>query len=206
LQELSMPFEVHVDGTDRPARPFSEPRVVEFPEPFGPQPAYLFPFSDQVLYPRTLGVQTAVARLALDPPSVARLLAASVRLGAVRLVARDGVRRALIGRRRVRTHSQDARFALRVDVIHGERSAHATLVGGQQADAAAAGASATVRSLIEGEVSEPGVWMPEQVIGPPAFFRRLGEQGLVVELPMIDGHPRSESGGRPPQAATSRVL
>ena len=182
LQELTMPFEVHVDGTDRPARPFSEPRIVEFPEPFGPQPAYLFPFSDQVLYPRTLGVQTAVARLALEPPRLARFLATSVRLGAVRLVARDGVRRALMGRRRNRPHSDDARFALRVDVVHGGRLAHATLVGGAQADAAAAGASGTVRALMEGEVARPGVWMPEQVIRPPGFFSYLAKQGLAVQM------------------------
>ena len=182
LQELTMPFEVHVDGADRPARPFSEPRVVQFPEPFGSRPAYLFPFSDQVLYPRTLGVQTAFARLALEPPRLARLLAASVRLGAVRLVAHNGVRRALVGRRPNRANSDETRFALRVDVIHGGRSAHAMLVGGAQADAAAAGASGTVRALMQGEVSRPGVWMPEQVIRPPGFFSHLAKQGLVVQM------------------------
>ena len=193
LQELTMPFEVHVDSADRAARPFSEPRVVGFPEPFGPQPSYLFPFSDQVLYPRTLGVQTAVARLALDPPRLARLLAASVRLGAVRLVACDSVRWALIGKRRTRAHSDGARFALRVDVVHGGRSAHGTLVGGAQADAAAAGASGTVRSLMEGEVARPGVWMPEQVISPSGFFSHLARHGLTVEISAIDEHSAAQS-------------
>jgi len=47
LQELAMPFDVHVDGPDRPARAFSDPRLVEFPAPIGPQRAYLFPFSDR---------------------------------------------------------------------------------------------------------------------------------------------------------------
>ena len=195
-----MPFEVHVAGTDRPARPFSEPRVVQFPEPFGPRPAYLFPFSDQVLYPRTLGVQTAVARLALEPARLARLLAASVRLGAVRLVARDGVRRALVGRRRDQAPSDDARFALRVDVVHGRRSAHATLVGGAQAAAAAAGASGTVRALMEGRVTRPGVWMPEQVIHPPGFFSHLAKHGLTVQIAAVDGHP---AGHTPASSAIS---
>jgi saccharopine dehydrogenase-like NADP-dependent oxidoreductase len=194
LQELTMPFEVHVEGADRPARPFSEPRVVQFPEPFGPQPAYLFPFSDQVLYPRTLGVQTAVARLALAPARLARLLAASVRLGAVRLVASDGVRRALIGRRRDPASSEDARFALRVDVVHGGRSAHATLVGGAQADAAAAGASGTVRALMEGEVTRPGVWMPEQVMSPPGFFSHLAKHGLTVQISAMTPTRQTEEG------------
>ena len=98
----------------------------------------------------------------------------------------------LAKRRSDRAPNEDAaRFALRVDVIHDGRSAHATLVGGPQADAAAAGASATVRALMEDEVSEPGVWMPEQVISPPGFFSRLCEQGLAVELSTIDDHPRA---------------
>lgn len=194
VKELTMPFAVHVDGVDRQAQAFSDPRVIEFPSPFGPRSAYLFPFSDQVLYPRTMGAQTALTRLAMEPARLGRLLAASVRLGAVRLVAQERVRNVLAKRRSDRAPNEaTARFALRVDVIHDGRSAHATLVGGPQANAAAAGASATVRSLMESEVSEPGVWMPEQVINPPGFFSRLAEQGLTVELPAIDDHPRSLS-------------
>jgi hypothetical protein len=60
LQELTMPFELHVDGADRPARAFSDPRVIEFPPPFGPRSAYLFPFSDQCCIR---------GRWALGPPS-----------------------------------------------------------------------------------------------------------------------------------------
>jgi len=198
LQELAMPFVVYVNGADRPTSAFSDPRVVEFPEPFGAQHAYLFPFSDQVLYPRTLGVHTAMTRLALEPARVARLLAASVRLGAVRLVASDSVRRALVGRRRHRARAEEARCALRVDVIHDGQSAHATLVGGAQADAAAAGASGTVRALMEGEISRPGVWMPEQVMNPLGFFSYLAKQGLIVEISAIDHHPAGHRLSRAP--------
>jgi len=192
LQELAMPFEVHIDGADRPAQAFSDPRLIEFPAPFGLRPAYLFPFSDQVLYPLTMGAGTALTRLAIEPTKLARLLSASVRVGAVRLVASEAVRRALASRRRNRAPGQTAGFALRVDVTHDGRSAHATLVGRTQADAAAAGASATVRCLMEGAVSDPGVWMPEQVIHPPGFFSHLAKHGLTVEL----GSPRRVDGGR----------
>jgi len=194
LKEIGMPFEVHVNGADRPAHAFSDPYVIEFPSPFGPRSAYLFPFSDQVLYPRTMGAQTALTRLALEPARLATLLAAAVRVGAGRLVALGHVRHALARRRSDRTPSEDARFALRVDVIYEGRPAHATLVGGAQADAAAAGASGTVRALMEGEVSAPGAWMPEQVIDPPHFLAHLAKHGLTVELPAIDDHPHSASG------------
>jgi saccharopine dehydrogenase-like NADP-dependent oxidoreductase len=183
LQELTMPFEVHINGADRPAHAFSDPRVIEFPSPFGPRSAYLFPFSDQVLYPRTMGAQTALTRLAIEPARLAKLLAAAVRVGAARIVAGERVRHAIVRRRPGSVPSGTPQFALRVDVFHDGRPAHATLVGGAQADAAAAGASATVRAMIEGEVSEPGVWMPEQVMSPPGFFSRLATHGLTVALP-----------------------
>ena len=182
LRELTMPFEVHVDGADHPAHAFSDPRVIEFPPQFGPRLAYLFPFSDQVLYPRTMGAKTAVTRLAIEPAGLGRLLAASVRVGAARLLAVERIRHALANRRRDRAPSKDARFALRVDVIHDGRSAHATLIGGAQADAAAAGASGTVRALMEDEVCEAGAWMPEQVLNPPNFLSHLAKHKLTVEL------------------------
>jgi saccharopine dehydrogenase-like NADP-dependent oxidoreductase len=182
LRELTMPFEVHVSGTDRSAHAFSDPRVIAFPAPFGSRSAYLFPFSDQVLYPRTMAAQTVVSRLALEPARLGRLLAALARVGATRLVAPETVRRTLTRSRPHHPPTKDTRFALRVDVIHDGRSAHGTLVGRAQADAAAAGASGTVRSLMEGEVCEPGAWMPEQVINPPHFFSHLANHGLTVEL------------------------
>jgi saccharopine dehydrogenase-like NADP-dependent oxidoreductase len=182
LKELTMPFEVHVNDVDRPAHGFSDPRVIEFPAPFGPRSAYLFPFSDQTLYPTTMGARTVLSRLAIEPARLGRVLAALVRFGATPLVAPESVRRALTRSRARHAPTKDTRFALRVDVIHQGRSAHATLVGGAQADAAAAGASATVRALMEGGVSEPGAWMPEQIIDPSGFFSHLARHGLTVAL------------------------
>jgi saccharopine dehydrogenase-like NADP-dependent oxidoreductase len=182
-KELTMPFDVRVDGKDRPARAFTEPREIDYPSPFGRRRSYLFPFSDQVLYPVTMGAETVVTRLAIEPARLARLLAAVVRIGAARLLEGERVRHALAGRRSHHRPHTGAQFALRVDVTCKGRSAHATLVGPAQADAAAAGASGTVRSLMEDEVSKPGVWMPDQVINPSAFFAHLTKQGLNVNLP-----------------------
>lgn len=182
LQELSMPFVIHVDGADRSARAFSDPRLIEFPPPLGVRPAYLFPFSDQVLYPRTLGARTALTRLALEPTLLAKLLAVLVRTGAAGLIAREPVRRAIANQRKNREPSAETLFALRVDVTNQGRSSYATLLGRTQADAAASGAAGVVRSLLDGEVAEPGAWMPEQVIDPGPFLSRLASRGLSVEL------------------------
>lgn len=183
LQELSMSFDIRVEGEDRPARAFSAPRHVEFPPPAGAQLAYLFPFSDQVLYPSTLGARTALTRLAIEPAWLARFLALMVRTGVSRFIAIEGVRHAIARGRRDRPSSQGSRFALCVDVRRGERSRRATLLGQAQADAAAAGAAGVARLLIEGAVAEPGAWMPEQIVDPGPFLSRLAARGLRVEFP-----------------------
>jgi saccharopine dehydrogenase-like NADP-dependent oxidoreductase len=180
-KELTMPFNRYVNGQDQPASPFSDPLRVEFPLPFGERDAYLFPFSDQVLYPLTMEASTVETRLAIDPPRLARLLAVILRLGAARLIEARRVRETVLHLRRHGTTNDAPKFALRVDVTRGDRSASATLVGIAQARAAAAGAVCTIRALVGGSVG-PGVWMPEQVLNEQLFFSRLAERGLEVNL------------------------
>jgi saccharopine dehydrogenase-like NADP-dependent oxidoreductase len=182
-KELTMPFSVYVNGTDVPAHAFSQPIEVDFPDPFGRRRAYLFPFSDQVLYPLTTGAKTIETRLALDPPRLSRLLAFVARIGAAAPLREcERVRRALVQRRTRPTSTNPTQFALRVDVRRGERSGCATLVGPAQAEAAAVGAAITARGLLEGEVPSAGVWMPEQVLEPDRFFPRLIRHGLTVRV------------------------
>ena len=197
LQELTMPFAVHERGADRSARAFSEPRVVDFPPPVGARRAFVFPFSDQVLYPRTMGALTVRSRLALDPPRLADALSLLTRTRLVGIVGSQRVRRRLAAVRGKRTPSEDAQFALRVDVTRGEDAPHATLVGRVQAAAAAAGAAGVVRSLLGGEVAQPGAWMPEQVVDPSRFFAHLARHGLDVELADASGISRTHASPGP---------
>jgi saccharopine dehydrogenase (NAD+, L-lysine-forming) len=183
LQELAMSFDIHIGGEDRSARAFSGPRLVEYPPPIGAQLAYLFPFSDQVLYPRTMGVTTAVTRLTIEPAWLARVLSMVARSGASHLLAIEGIRHAIARRRQDRSSDKGARFALRVDVKRGQNSRCATLFGQTQANAAAAGAAGIARTLIGGGVKDAGAWMPEQTVDPGPFFSRLAARGLKVEFP-----------------------
>ena len=80
LQELSQAYPVFIDGQVRHVMPLSTRAPVVFPPPLDQRWAYLFPFSDQVFYPKTFGAHTAVTRLALDPPWLAPTLAGLVRL------------------------------------------------------------------------------------------------------------------------------
>jgi len=182
LQELAMSYEILIQGASRRVRAFSDPRLVEFLPPAGTRLAYLFPFSDQVLYPHTLGVHTAITRLAIDPAWLGRFLAITVRTRASRLMAIGWIRNALMNvRRQNRPSAKTAWFQLRVDVRCGDRWRHAMLAGQSQADATALAAAETARLLIGGKV-EPGAWVPEQVVDPGPFFSRLASRGLRVEV------------------------
>ena len=182
LQELSMSFRMRIDGEDRPARAFTFPQPVEFPPPVGAQLSYLFPFSDQVLYPRTMGVTTARTRLAIEPAWVSRLLAVLVWTGASHLMAIRWVRHAISRRRKDRPSTNEARFALRVDVRCGARSMGATLLGRAQADAAAAGAAGVARLLIEGHVVAPGLAV---AISTLLVFSSVGIRGVMPIQPLM---------------------
>jgi saccharopine dehydrogenase-like NADP-dependent oxidoreductase len=182
LQELAMTFDVHVGGRDQSYRALTAPRLIEFPASVGNRYAYLFPFSDQVLYPCTMGVRTAVTRLALEPNWLARLLAFASRSHIAPLLAGRSIRHAVAIALRAHIVTEGAPFALRVDVTRGQVSRHASLAGITQADAAAAGATEMARLLIDHELAKPGAWMPEQITTPASFFSRLSARGLQVQI------------------------
>jgi hypothetical protein len=131
-----------------------------------------------------MDVRTAVTRLAIEPGWLSKALSVVARTGISRLLAIGSIRHAIARQRETAPSDKGARFALRVDVRRGQNSRHATLFGQTQADAAAAGAAGVARALIEGEIKEPGAWMPEQVINPGPFLSRLAAHGLKVEWPV----------------------
>jgi saccharopine dehydrogenase-like NADP-dependent oxidoreductase len=181
LEELAQSYSMLVDGHPRPARAFGQSVMVDFRAPLGRRRAYTMPFSDQLYYPTTLGARTSIARLALDPPGVGRLLAGLVRIGASSWSARPGGHRAMerVSARIRRRYADRDRFALVVEVRAGDRTVRSSLSGRTQAHATAVGASATVEALHSGAIDRPGVWLAEQVLATGPFLGRLAAAGLV---------------------------
>jgi len=182
MEEISSTYAVRIEGREVPRRPFAEPARVTFPQPLGEKTAYLFPFSDQVFYPETLGTRTAVTRLVLEPPWLGKLLSVLVRLQiTAALRRREGAEERLQRlntwlQRRYEGHDW---FGVVVDVRGASGRVRASLVGRGQATGTAIGATAVVRALAEGEVKQPGIWMAEQVVPPGPFFERLAGHGLL---------------------------
>jgi saccharopine dehydrogenase (NAD+, L-lysine forming) len=190
MEEIALAYAVRTEGREVPTRPFSGSARVNFPPPLGERTAYLFPFSDQVFFPETLGARTSLSRLALEPPWLGTLLSALVRLrvtaGLRRLGSSQERVQRLIARLQRRYKGRDW-YGVVVDVRGAGGRVRASLVGRGQASGTAIGATAVVRALAEGEVVQPGIWLAEQVVPPEPFFERLAAQGLVprVEVPPL---------------------
>jgi saccharopine dehydrogenase (NAD+, L-lysine-forming) len=190
MDEIALPYTVQVDGRPQAAHAFNGAATVIFPPPLGSRTAYLFPFSDQVGFPDTLGARNALARLALDPPWLGRALSTLVRFGVPSLMRRRAGARErfnrLVGWLQQRYAGHDW-YGLVVEV-HGTRgTARVSLAGHGQAHATAIGAAALVRALYEGEVERPGIWFAEQVVPLGPFRDRLAAHGLVplIEVALV---------------------
>jgi saccharopine dehydrogenase-like NADP-dependent oxidoreductase len=182
LDEIAEQYDVTVDGRTETIHAFERAARIDFPPPIGSRIAYSIPFRDQLYYPATFGARTAIARIALDPPWLGGALAKATKLGgrawARRHGGHGGALHGLTERLRKRYADRD-QFALVVEVRGGGRTARSTLVGRFQARATAVGVVAIVEALLAGEVSEPGVWLAEQVIAPQPFLARLEAHGLI---------------------------
>jgi saccharopine dehydrogenase-like NADP-dependent oxidoreductase len=192
MEELAQPYAIVRAGEERPAYAFGSSRIVDFPAPVGRTRAYTIPFRDQLYYPHTLGTRTAIARIAIDPPWIARAVSMLVHLGGRSLAARGGAHGPLSGlveRLRVR-HAGEDRFALLVEARGDAGALRATLLGRGQAQATAIGVGAIAEALAAGEVSTPGVHLAEQVIATEPFFARLAVHGLVPKIEVMTLPPR----------------
>src|SRR5215217_6917065 len=182
MEEITLPYAVRIEGREVPLRPFAASASVNFAPLLGERTAYLFPFSDQVFFPETLGARTALSRLALEPPWLGTLLAALVRLRVTAMLRRwagaeERVQR-LSARLQRRYRGRDW-YGITVEIQGARGWVRAGLAGREQATGTAIGAAAVVRALDEGEVNQPGIWLVEQVVPPRPFFERLAAYGLV---------------------------
>lgn len=182
LKEVQLPFSVRVDGKTERAFAFQGSRRVRFPDPVGVRRAYLFPFSDAVSYPTTLGAKTARAWLALDPPWLGRLVSRMLAFGGRRLLSRSGFAGANRGglERLKKAYAGRDRFAVSMAVSGQAGLSRLSISGRNQAHATGIGAAEVARALVEGEVGRAGLFYAEQVIAPEIFFERIRRRGVQV--------------------------
>jgi len=183
LESLQRPFKLFRRGRYESASAFSDGARVVFPS-LGPRTGYVFPWSDVVYYPKTLGAQTTVGRLSIEPRWVNDLLRALVRAGSAGWLEQQG---SLTGARRAvdwlkRILPGGDQFALRVSVQGAGKVAAMSIDGHKQAAVTAASVAVLCRMLAAHEVSEPGVCLPEQIVSVDPFIAALEARGWRAEL------------------------
>lgn len=183
LASASEAFTVTEDGQERSVRNFTDGRQVSFPAPLGLRTVYRFALPEQVFYPRTLGLRSASTRITFDPPWVSGLLALLARVRFPLLLKQTAVRRAavrLLGWLQTRYQGMDT-YALQVEALGGQRAARLGLIGKNESAGTALGAALMACMLYDGDVNQPGVWLPEQITPSRAFFATLAERGLRLQ-------------------------
>ncbi len=185
MEEITLPYSVLRDGQQQQARALVGAARVPFPSPLGWRKAYLFPFSDQVFFPETLGARTAFARLSLNPAWLGDLMSALVRLQVPALMRRRAGAQERFNRLMgwLQRKYTDLDWYSVVIEVHGSHGfVRTSLIGRKQAVGTAIGAAALTRALAEGEVERPGICFAEQVVPSGLFFERLAARGLVPVL------------------------
>ena len=70
-------------------------------------------------------------------------------------------------------------YGLVVEVNGPCGSVRASLAGRGQADITALGAAGIARAILDDQVSEPGIWLAEQVVAPGTFLLHLATDGVI---------------------------
>jgi lysine 6-dehydrogenase len=204
LDEFSLPAMAYRDGEFTEVEPLGEPEEVDFPAPIGRRTAVTTLHSEVATFPESKALQGArqvTFKIAFEQGLVERfkLLAAiglastePIDVGGQVVRPRDVL--SVLGRKLPQAAGTDDVECLRV-VLEGEREGqHASVVAeslihpdpkaGLGAGARDTGIppSIVAQMIAKGEIAEPGMFAPEDIIDPDLFFDRLRERGITYRI------------------------
>ena len=204
LDEFTLPAMAYRDGDFREVQPLGEPEEVEFPEPLGRQTAVTTLHSEIATLPMSkhfAGVREVTFKIAFEPALIERFkLLSAIGLASTEpiQVAGQSVRPrdvlSAVGRRLPQAAGTEDVECHRV-VIEGSRNGERAVVTAEsviEPDREAglgAGArdtgippSIVAQMIGRGEISEAGMFAPEDIVDPDLFFDRLAERGISYSV------------------------
>ena len=204
LDEFSLPGMAYRDGAFAEVEPLGEPEEVDFPAPIGRRTAVTTLHSEVATFPVSKalqGVQQVTFKIAFEPGLVERFkvlaaigLASTEPIDVGGHVVRPRDVLSVLGQRLPQAAGTDDVECLRV-VVEGERDGQPTSVIAEsliQPDAEAglgAGArdtgippSIVAQMIANGDITERGMFAPEDVVDPDLFFHRLQERGISYRV------------------------
>ncbi len=204
LDEFTLPAMAYRDGAFVEVEPLGEPEDVEFPEPIGTRTAVTTLHSEVATFPRSRhldGVREVTFKIAFESELVERFqLLAAVGLASTEPIEVRGqeVRPrdvlSALGRKLPQAAGTDDVECLRV-VVEGERDGQPasvvaeSLIEPDRHSGLGAGArdtgippSIVAQMIGSGEIAEPGMFAPEDIVDPDLFFARLEERGVMYRI------------------------
>ncbi|MFE5318857.1 saccharopine dehydrogenase family protein [Paenibacillus sp. NPDC056579] len=162
VDSLSSRFDVVEHGRLKPVTSFSGGRTVSFGPSLGRKTAYRFPFPDQRIVARTLGIPTVSTRLCFDSAIVTRLLAWFKSAGGFRLLSHRALRPLIVKGFGLIRYGQPV-FAVKVDAKGVKNGKQGLLQGAREAAATAQTAVFVADKLFQSGDLPHGVYHIEQL-------------------------------------------
>ncbi|MBI3298865.1 MAG: saccharopine dehydrogenase NADP-binding domain-containing protein [Elusimicrobia bacterium] len=187
LEECSWPPAVFRNGKAAFLEPFSGRDPYRFPAPVGRQTPQYTIHSEVATLPRTLRARDVFFKIAFDDGFVERIQA----LREAGLLDPENVSAAagILSRLPPAIAAKIEQYEIIQVIVKGRRGserrtarweAHVPAAGETVDKDTAAPASIVAQGLARGEITRAGVFPPESVIEPGAFFEELGRRGIRI--------------------------
>ncbi|MBI5506317.1 MAG: saccharopine dehydrogenase [Deltaproteobacteria bacterium] len=190
VDRLDVPFEVIDAGRERLVKPFTDGRVVTFPEA-GRRRTYRLDTPEQATLPIVTGASTVATRIVFDSRAATATLVAFKRLGVIRLLSAERftrLRRKLLFPQNTSTQGtptivlatvRGEGAVVRASIVDREGQSHLTALGAVIAAERALG--------LDGLAAAPeGVTFPEQHPRPQTALTTLRQHGGEVVIEAVE--------------------
>lgn len=196
--ELSHSFKGWLRGQWQTVRPYSEPEIIRFSAPYGPQRVYWFSTSEAVTLPRSFPqLHTVITKFGSLPSFYNTLTGWMAQLPAP-LLGHPWTIASLSTVSYKMTQLTDLYTGLGVAMVaqvQGQRqgqptTATVTFSHPQMIRTVGAGTGSLAQLILTGQWSKPGVWPVEQAIPSELFLKTLHQRQLPVTVTCTPGlHP-----------------
>lgn len=192
---LQRPFEAQIHGKREKIKPYSKREVINFPH-YGKVGVYWFDMPESFTLADTFPVKTVVTKFGSVPRFYNYLTWSVARWWHPKLLQSNTVIEFLARVSFIMTQSSD-RFSGVGVAIHSEVTGlkhgqpvwcHSTLFHPNTAEAAGIGSGTIAQLLLAGELKQPGVWTPEQILTTPMFEAAMQSRGIEIDQ-QLDSSP-----------------
>lgn len=186
---LQHPFEVWIDGQWQSVKPYSEREVVTFPQPIGRTGVYWFDVPEAWTLATSFPVKTVTTKFGSTPDLYNYLTALVARVTPSALMQHrhfiEFFSYLSYGMTRVSDRWSGVGIAMQVTVSgikDGRSACYGALVIHDHTATAAGGATGSLAAyVLDGTVTQPGVWPVERLLSTALFDQAMRSRGIEIQ-------------------------